>query len=75
MNSISPTVAALTPHPLDFVEVAVLERAGLVESRHRGIAALVGPDGKLIVKDGLLTHLGGAPGGRCPTQRGSWSSK
>jgi L-asparaginase II len=57
MPSISPTVAALTPHPLDFVEVAVLERAGLVESRHRGIAALVGPDGKLIDHLGVAKRL------------------
>jgi len=54
MNSISSTVAALLPKPLDFVEVAVLERGGLVESRHRGIAALVDPEGKLI------DHLGSA---------------
>ena len=57
MSSISPTVAALTPHPLDFVEVAVLERAGLVESSHRGIAALVGPDGKLIDHLGVAKRL------------------
>jgi L-asparaginase II len=57
MNSISPTVAALMPHPLDFVEVAVLERAGLVESRHRGIAALVGPEGKLIDHLGVAKRL------------------
>ena len=57
MNSISQTVTALTPHPLDFVEVAVLERAGLVESRHRGIAALVGPDGKLIDHLGVSKRL------------------
>lgn len=52
MIKISDTLRALLPHPLDFVEVAVLERDGLVESRHRGLAALVGPDGKLI------DHLG-----------------
>ena len=52
MTNISQTLQALEPHPLDYVEVAVLERAGLVESRHRGLAALVGPDGKLI------DHLG-----------------
>lgn len=52
MIKISDTLRALEPHPLDFVEVAVLERDGLVESRHRGLAALVGPDGKLI------DHLG-----------------
>ena len=48
------TVSALLPKPLDFVEVAVLERGGLVESRHRGIGALVDPEGKLI------DHLGSA---------------
>jgi L-asparaginase II len=52
MIKISDTLRALAPHPLDFVEVAVLERDGLIESRHRGMAALVGPDGKLI------DHLG-----------------
>jgi L-asparaginase II len=57
MTSISPTVAALSPHPLDFVEVAVLERAGLVESRHRGIAALTGPDEKLIDHLGVAKRL------------------
>jgi L-asparaginase II len=57
MTSISPTAAALTPHPLDFVEVAVLERSGLVESRHRGIAALVGSDGKLIDQLGVAKRL------------------
>jgi L-asparaginase II len=57
MASISPTVAALSPHPLDFVDVAVLERAGLIESRHRGIAALVSPDGKLIDHLGVPKRL------------------
>ena len=57
MTSISATVSALSPHPLDFVEVAVLERAGLVESRHRGIAALVGPDGKVIDHLGVAKRL------------------
>lgn len=54
MKEISSTVAALLPKPLDFVEVAVLERGGIVESRHRGIAALVDPDGKVV------EHLGSA---------------
>jgi L-asparaginase II len=54
VQEISSTVDALLPKPLDFVEVAVLERGGIVESRHRGIAALVDPDGKLI------DHLGSA---------------
>ena len=57
MTSISATVAALVPHPLDFVEVAVLERDGIVESRHRGIAALTGPDGKLIDHLGVAKRL------------------
>ena len=52
MIKTSDTLHALAPHPLDFVDVAELDRDGLVESRHRGIAALVGPDGKLI------DHLG-----------------
>ncbi len=54
MAQISDTVQALLPKPLDFVEVALLERGGIVESRHRGIAALVDPEGKLI------DHLGSA---------------
>lgn len=54
MFKISSTVAALLPKPLDFVEVAVLERGGIVESRHRGIAALTDSDGKVI------DHLGSA---------------
>jgi L-asparaginase II len=57
MTSISATVAALVPHPLDFVEVAVLERDGIVESRHRGIAALTGPDGKLTDHLGVAKRL------------------
>jgi L-asparaginase II len=54
MNELSSTVSALLPKPLDFVEVAVLERGGIVESRQKGIAALVDPEGKLI------DHLGSA---------------
>jgi L-asparaginase II len=54
MKEVSSTVAALLPKPLDFVEVAVLERGGIVESRHKGIAALVDSEGKLI------DHLGSA---------------
>jgi L-asparaginase II len=54
MKEISSTVAALLPKPLDFVELAVLERGGIVESRHRGIAAVIDPDGKVI------EHLGSA---------------
>ena len=54
MKDLSATVAALLPKPLDFVEVAMLERGGIVESRHKGIAALVESEGKLI------DHLGSA---------------
>lgn len=48
------TLKLLTPTATDFVEVAVLERDGIVESRHRGIAALTSPDGKII------DHMGSA---------------
>ena len=54
MTKPSSTISTLLPKPLDFVEVAVLERGGIVESRHRGIGALVDPEGKLI------DHLGSA---------------
>lgn len=57
MSIISPTVSALLPKPLDFVEVAVLERGGIAESRHRGIAALVDPEGKLIDQLGSAKRL------------------
>lgn len=54
MTSNQDTVRALWPAPLDFVEAAVLERDGLVESRHRAIAAVTDPEGKSI------DHLGSA---------------
>ena len=54
MGQISPTVQSLLPKPLDFVEVAALERDGIIESRHRGIAALTDSEGKLV------DHLGSA---------------
>lgn len=54
MGQISPTVQSLLPKPLDFVEVAVLERDGIIESRHRGIAALTDAEGQLV------DHLGSA---------------
>jgi len=54
MSNQAETLRYLTPSPTDFVEVAILERAEFVESRHRGIAGLTGPDGKLI------DHLGSA---------------
>ncbi len=57
MAHISDTVKALLPKSLDFVEVAVLERGGIVESSHRGIAALVDPEGKLIDHFGSAKRL------------------
>ena len=51
------TLVALLPKPLDFVEVAVIERGGIVESSHRGIAALVDPEGKLIDRLGSAKRL------------------
>lgn len=45
------------PKPLDYVEVAVLERGGIVESSHRGIAALTDPDGKIIDRLGSAKRL------------------
>lgn len=51
------TIQALWPTPLDFVEVAILERGGLVESRHRGIAAVTDAEGKVIDKLGSPKRL------------------
>lgn len=51
------TIAAMWPKASDFAVVAELVRAGLVESRHHGIAALVGPDGKLIDEIGRAKRL------------------
>jgi L-asparaginase II len=45
---------ALSAKPGDYVEAIELVRDGMVESRHRAIGALVGPDGKLV------DHLGSA---------------
>lgn len=41
----------------DFVEVAEVTRGGLVESRHRGIAVLTGPDGKAVAQLGNAKRL------------------
>lgn len=57
MAQISETVQALLPKPLDFVEVAILERDGMIESRHRGIAALTDAEGKLIDQLGSAKRL------------------
>jgi L-asparaginase II len=41
----------------DTMQLAYLTRAGLIESRHHGIAALTGPDGKLISQYGNARKL------------------
>ena len=41
----------------DLVELANLERAGLVESRHFGIAVLTGPDGSVLAQYGNSSSL------------------
>lgn len=57
MNANLKTLDALWPKPSDFAVLAHLVRAGLVESFHHGIAALVGPDGKLIEEVGKAKRL------------------
>lgn len=47
-------------HPLDVdgvVELAVLERSGMIESRHLGAAAVVGPDGSVLRSLGDIEAL------------------
>jgi L-asparaginase II len=47
-------------HPLDdsgSVELATLERSGMIESRHRGAAAVVAPDGTVVTTLGDATAL------------------
>ena len=51
------TLDAMWPKASDYAVVAHLVRAGLVESFHLGIAALVGPDGKLIDEVGKAKRL------------------
>ncbi len=51
------TLQLLWPNSGDFAVVAELVRDGLVESRHWGIAALVGPDGKVIDEIGKSKRL------------------
>ena len=48
MSTHQQLVDALAAKPGDFVEAVEMVRAGMVESRHRAIAALTGPDGKLL---------------------------
>ena len=57
MTNTKQTLDAMWPKASDFAVVAQLVRAGLVESVHHGIAALVGPDGKLIDEVGKAKRL------------------
>ena len=57
MSTNETTLKQLWPHSSDFQVVAELVRDGLVESRHWGIAALVGPDGKVIEELGKAKRL------------------
>jgi L-asparaginase II len=53
----SKTLQLLLPHSGDFVEVAELWRDGVVESRHRGIAALTSPTGDVLAAKGSAKRL------------------
>ena len=57
MSANSNTLNLLWPKSSDFEVVAELIRDGLVESRHWGMAALVGPDGKVIEELGKSKRL------------------
>lgn len=57
MSANETTLELLWPKSSDFEVVAELKRDGLVESRHWGIAALVGPDGKVIESLGKSKRL------------------
>jgi len=43
--------------PADTVELAVLERSGMIESRHRGVAAVVTWDGTIVADHGDIDSL------------------
>lgn len=57
MSANETTLKQLWPQSSDFAVVAELVRDGLVESRHWGMAALVGPDGKVIDEIGKSKRL------------------
>lgn len=57
MSSNQTTLELLWPKASDFEVVAELTRDGLVESRHFGIAALVGPEGKVLESIGKSKRL------------------
>ena len=52
MSTKQQMLDALSAKPNDFVEAVELVRDGMVESRHRVIAALTRPDGKLVAELG-----------------------
>ena len=43
--------------PADTVELAVLERSGMIESRHRGVAAVMSWDGTVVAEYGDIESL------------------
>jgi len=57
MSQIASTALAHAPKSSDFVDVAEFDRAGMVESRHRGIGALTAPDGSLLAELGSSQKL------------------
>lgn len=57
MSTDAQILEALAAKPGDFVEAVELVRAGMVESRHRTVAALTGPDGKLVDHLGVAKRL------------------
>jgi L-asparaginase II len=57
LNHRAETIVAIAAKPKDFVELAEVTRGGLVESFHRGIAVLTGPDGKVIDHKGNSKRL------------------
>lgn len=57
MSNRENTVAALAAQSKDFMDLAVVTRGNLVESWHRGIAVLTGPDGKVIAHKGPAKRL------------------
>lgn len=57
MSHRAETVVVLAAKTKDFVELAEVTRGGLVESFHRGIAVITGPDGKVISHKGNSKRL------------------
>lgn len=57
MSTKQQLLDALSAKPKDFVEAAAIVRSGMVESRHRAIAALVDPGGKVVAQLGASKRL------------------